>query len=1158
MIRLRFMPSTKLSTAVFVVLAATLVAFGAKPTAAMQTLPAFRLPWATWIDVRWTSGPHSYSMGGQITATVPERNANGLDFGLNGGGEFAVLNMATGTVLKDECFDLNQWGLGCYVAIRHTVGGSIMVYGHLKPNASFTSPANDIAVGQILPQGTILGTAGQSGLQEAIHLHIELRDGVTPCTAGADCIPPVPGSSEWSGNPIPWSGRILVDNYTIAPYCVVIDGGDCSSNIYNYDGSAFRGSVAAVVFDFPFMDGSSLRRTSASVHPTFSCADFSQSCEIDQTNGNTVFAAKGQGLYGGGRTTGPVLLSSNAPLAPPQATPTPTVLPATATPMPPTPTAAIWAYQLFGLGDYNGEKFESSLSYPNLNVVSKSDWAQSMRVNTGYEIIACTDAYFQGNCGRARGPRSMPDINELAQGMRNAVTSIMVCVGACPTPTPVCPPNGCLLPTVTPTPSVLPTATAGPPASPGLLAPADGTRFTTDTSISVMLRWSPAANAQSYQLELICNGVRREPTGRIYGLTEIAVGVLPGYQCSWQVEAYNSAGQWSGWSGVSHFWVEAPTPTPTVAPPARPVLLSPANGAKFTPADAITLQWSAAQNAASYLVELVCNGVRREPTSRLYGVTSVEIGTLAPQACRWQVEAYNVIGQWSGWSGNYNFTVDAPTPTASSTATLAPTVTNTPSPTATDTPEPTATGTPEPTATGTPEPTATGTPMPTETPIPTPGRPILLFPADDAFLPLNTDIILRWQPGDHNATYSGELWGPSGVARPANVLTATQWEIGALPEGSYSWQIEGYNLHGEWSGWTPPWHFTVGVQAPEPTPTELPTELPVSPPGKPTLDSPADFAVLPSGADIVLHWQPGERNVTYIAELWGPSGAVWPQVELVATQWMVGSLPEGDYAWHVEGYDEQGRWSGWSNVSHFTVGVPTPTALPTESPTPVPTPGRPFPISPDDFTHMLPDTNVVLRWQPGEHNVTYLAELWGASGVIRPPTVLADTQWVLGSLPEGTYFWQVEGYDVHGGWSGWSDAKYFVISSLGLKLAAASPAVGAPGSLFVFRGEWFPPMSEVEVLVNQAIVGQIESDATGTIQFALQTHDRTTAGQFDVTARSLIGQLSASAVFTVNTLAEIQTPSVPEGAILILNGAVLNNQLFLPAIHTRPAAGRAH
>lgn len=273
---------------------------------AQQAFPDFKWPYDQSLGVQWSGGPHSWSTGRQLTATINNTRGSGLDFAY-GGKTFDVLAMASGTVIKNKCGS----GLGCIVAVRHDIGQSIMIYGHLQPNSNETAPDNQISEGTWISQGTTIGKAGKSGA-DAIHLHIEFRDGTSSCTADVDC----GDVGQWSGNPISWDGRVFVDGYYVAGYCVQEGyNGDCTSQIYNYDGSAIQGSPHKAFGNFPFLDGGQTKITIASVHPSFTCAS-TTNCEINAADKSTLFAGKGE--FSGGA----YLPSTNVKVSQPSSTPT--------------------------------------------------------------------------------------------------------------------------------------------------------------------------------------------------------------------------------------------------------------------------------------------------------------------------------------------------------------------------------------------------------------------------------------------------------------------------------------------------------------------------------------------------------------------------------------------------------------------------------------------------------------------------------------------------------------------------------------------------------------------------------------------------------------------------------------------------------------------
>lgn len=295
-----------------------------------RSLPSFKLPWPEGLNgqIYWTSGPHSWSKGGLLTAKVSASRANGLDFG-RGGASWDVVAMASGVVIKNRC---GFAGLGCIVAIRHDVGGSVMVYAHLEPNIGGSAPNNELQEGMWVQQKTKIGRVGQSGGQTAIHLHIELRDGgicYAPADGinGDDCHTGGDPSIGFAGSPIGWDGQRLIDNYFINGYfdsdSYCGPGADCDT-IYNYDGSAIYGHIGAPYIKFPYNDSGIQRQVLAFVHPNFidnnTCTS-TTNCEINAVDGTTVFAYHGVFVGGGG-----LLNSTNSAIDPPS-TPDDTVLP---------------------------------------------------------------------------------------------------------------------------------------------------------------------------------------------------------------------------------------------------------------------------------------------------------------------------------------------------------------------------------------------------------------------------------------------------------------------------------------------------------------------------------------------------------------------------------------------------------------------------------------------------------------------------------------------------------------------------------------------------------------------------------------------------------------------------------------------------------------
>ncbi|MBI2305296.1 MAG: peptidoglycan DD-metalloendopeptidase family protein [Chloroflexi bacterium] len=175
-----------------------------------------------------------------------------MDFAIDGTQTFVVEAMAAGTVVKADCD--GTLGLGCVVAVRHTVGGSVLVYGHLASVIIDGHLVPDSPVQKDYPvvQGSVLGKAGGTGGRPVdshmwpVHLHIELRDGGV-CMVSERCL----ADGLW-GNPIGWDDLMpLVDGYRIAGYR---DKADTDAGTYNYDGSAVRGETRVLYDTFRYID----------------------------------------------------------------------------------------------------------------------------------------------------------------------------------------------------------------------------------------------------------------------------------------------------------------------------------------------------------------------------------------------------------------------------------------------------------------------------------------------------------------------------------------------------------------------------------------------------------------------------------------------------------------------------------------------------------------------------------------------------------------------------------------------------------------------------------------------------------------------------------------------------------------------------------------
>jgi len=372
-----------------------------------------------------------------------------------------------------------------------------------------------------------------------------------------------------------------------------------------------------------------------------------------------------------------------------------------------------WGYQLFDLGDYNGDKYENNQTITNLTNVGWNDRAESIKINSGYEIIACEHADFQGNCGRVKGPAQFSDINALASGLRNGLSSIKVCAGSCP----------------------------NVPSAPSLSSPANGQFFNEGESIT--LSWS--ATGSEYYGE-ITGGPSNLTFGWQTGTSKNIGSQWAGYTYNWKVKAKNSVGE-SGWSNVWNFTVRPGAPTnlnasaascsqinlswndnsgneegykvyrnggliatlgsgvtsyqntglsaatsysytveafrgnvesnasntasatTTSCGPGAPTLNSPANNAIINRADSVSLSWNAVTGATQYYAEF-WGGPGTNINSTWISGTSWSLGSQWSGVYQWRVKAKNNTGQESGWSETRTLNIRPGTPSNLSTSVL--------------------------------------------------------------------------------------------------------------------------------------------------------------------------------------------------------------------------------------------------------------------------------------------------------------------------------------------------------------------------------------------------------------------------------------------------------------------------------------------------------
>lgn len=207
---------------------------------------------------RYTGGPHAL---GDPCAQVSVDGAAGLDFARlteSDDAHFDVLSVSGGWLRAwDATNRTDRKGIGLFVRIEHP-NGIVTEYWHLD---SVAQQVQQTPVDAWLPRGTLIGRAGDTGNQTAVHLHLELR---TP-----------------KRQAVSWQGQ-TIDGYQVWMHQTARQRG------LNYQGSATIGATKAANLN-AFCGASA-----ATVGNNYT--------RTDETNGsdpNTIFATTTYGTNAG-------------------------------------------------------------------------------------------------------------------------------------------------------------------------------------------------------------------------------------------------------------------------------------------------------------------------------------------------------------------------------------------------------------------------------------------------------------------------------------------------------------------------------------------------------------------------------------------------------------------------------------------------------------------------------------------------------------------------------------------------------------------------------------------------------------------------------------------------------------------------------------------
>jgi len=105
-----------------------------------------------------------------------------------------------------------------------------------------------------------------------------------------------------------------------------------------------------------------------------------------------------------------------------------------------------------------------------------------------------------------------------------------------------------------------------------------------------------------------------------------------------------------------------------------------------------------------------------------------------------------------------------------------------------------------------------------------PSAPALQYPANSSSLAWNTDLTFQWNPVSGATQYYVQLQGGPDVNISSDWISGTQWYVGGLWPGVYTWKVTSRNENGS-SSPSSTWTFTIQDQPIEP-PTDHQVFLP--------------------------------------------------------------------------------------------------------------------------------------------------------------------------------------------------------------------------------------------------------------------------------------------------------------------------------------------
>ena len=165
-----------------------------------------------------------------------------------------------------------------------------------------------------------------------------------------------------------------------------------------------------------------------------------------------------------------------------------------------------------------------------------------------------------------------------------------------------------------------------------------------------------------------------------------------------------------------------------------------------------------------------------------------------------------------------------------------------------------------------------------------PSVPALVSPTNGSTYSSTTSITLDWNSSEGATEYYAHLWGGPSIDINSGWVASTEWFIGTLWPGVYSWQVKARNSSGE-SSFSDTWIFTIAI----------------APPGAFNKISPANGATGQSTSP-TLTWgvSQGATSYEYCYDMSDDDACSnWINVGTATSVSLSGLLEETTYYWHV-------------------------------------------------------------------------------------------------------------------------------------------------------------------------------------------------------------------------------------------------------------------